>query len=273
MDAERTSLYADPEVYDILHWPGTPREVADLVALSQRFVPAPPGGRRARWLEPACGSGRYLRVAMALGIDVFGFDLSREMIAHARAMLPSRPAAGRALGRARMFAADMTDFDRQLRPGSIDFAFNPINSIRHLGSDNAVLAHFAAIARVLRPGGVYAVGLSLSRYGGEFPSEDVWQGRRGGVHVRQVIEYLPPRTRAERAARAEVAHSHLIIARKGRAVEHRDSSYVLRTYGVGQWRSLIARSALETAGVTDERGVPLHFSSPGYCVWVLRGRG
>ena len=33
-----------------------------------------------------------------------------------------------------------------LKPGSVDFAFNPVNTIRHLESDRAMLDHFEQMA-------------------------------------------------------------------------------------------------------------------------------
>ena len=68
------SLYADPMVYDILYTPGTAGEVSAFEMLEKRFA----SGRLKKnrlWFEPACGTGRYLRVAQNRGRRVVGFDL------------------------------------------------------------------------------------------------------------------------------------------------------------------------------------------------------
>jgi SAM-dependent methyltransferase len=253
-------LYEDPLVYDVLHAPGSREEIDGLEAIERRFVP-PTTPRR--WLEPACGSGRYLREAAGRGIDVVGFDLNPAMVEFARAHAP-RPGGG--VGRSEYLAADMTDFALPGPPFSM--AFNLINTIRHLPSDGAMLAHLERIARVLAPGGIYVVGLSLSAYGCEGPSEDVWTGRRGSLAVHQVVQYLPPRTPENPRPRREVVVSHLTVRRPG-GVEHRDSTYTLRTYSASQWVGLIGRSALKLLETVDEQGEPVSVGDGGYALFVL----
>ena len=266
--AEAIGLYDDASVYDILHAPGTAEEVDGLERIAARFVTRT--RRRAVWLEPACGTGRYLRLAARRGVGVVGFDGSAEMIAYARERI-GRHASSR---RARLFVADMTRFADRLG-GPVDFAFNLINTIRHLRSDRAVLRHFLEIARSLRPGGAYAVGITLTTYGMEFPEEDLWEGRRGSCRVKQVIQYLPPLSPAATRRREEWAHSHLMITR-GRGgsprVEHRDSRYILRTYSRRQWLGLIDRSALRLAGIVDDTGRDTVETPSGYAVYVLTPR-
>jgi hypothetical protein len=144
----------------------------------------------------------------------------------------------------------MTRFARLIGTRRIDFAFNPHNTIRHLATDADMLAHFRDMARVLRPGGLYAVGLSLTRYGEEEPQEDLWTARRGRLAVRQLVQYLPP---ASRRARWEWVVSHLVIERAS-GEEHRDDRYRLRCYDAAQWDKLIERSALRRVASVDWRG-------------------
>ncbi len=262
-----TSFYDDPHVYDVLHARGTARDVTGLERIERLYSKAP---RSLAWLEPACGTARYLRVAARRGRRVVGFDLSPVMIEYAR----GRMASGGVAANATLFAGDMIDFDRRLPAGSVGFAFNLINTIRHLHSDRDMLAHFAAMSRVLAKGGVYIVGISLSAYGIEPPTEDHWQGRRGGCTVSQVIQFVPPPvTRVPRSdsQRIERAFSHLTITRGSRQA-HADSTYGLRTYNLAQWLELIERSALKIAHTCDERGRPYPPVEPGYCLFVLSER-
>ena len=228
--------YPEPGVYDVLHAPGTAAEVDGLQRIAARWV----GAKAATWLEPACGTGRYLRVASRRGIRCIGFDRDPAMIEYARHR------------GCNVFVADMTVFAGRKRA---DFAFNLHNSIRHLRSDAAMLAHFSEMARVLRPGGAYAVGLSLTRYGAEEPEEDVWEGRRGRMRVQQLVQYLPPPGRG----RFERVVSHVRIERPAGVTQH-DSTYDLRCYDLAQWRRLVARSpfrivaSVNGAGATIERG-------------------
>lgn len=258
----RNSLYDDPIVYDVLHAPGTAAEVRGLRAIQRRFV-----GHVARpvWLEPACGTGRYLVAAKRLGVRALGFDLRSSMIDHACARL--REVAG---PRSRVFVADMASFvdPGRVRERSVHLAFCPINTIRHLPTDRAMVAHLSEVRRVLAPRGVYAVGLTVSSPGMEFPSEDVWEGRRRGWHVTQVVQYVPP-TRA--SDRWERAYSHLVV-RRGRRVEHRDSAYRLRCYTPTQWLALVERAGLRVLGTTDDAGRDIVPTPCGYAIYVLGQR-
>lgn len=280
------SLYEDPLVYDILHSPGTADDVSGLLKIARRFCTGPV----RTILEPACGSGRYLRVFAARGYNVIGFDLSPVMVRYAAARVreaqrdraAARPKA--AAPTARIFKADMRTFARALPAGVADFAFNPINSIRHLTSDAAVIAHLNQTARALRPGGAYAVGISLSRYGAEPVTEDVWSGSRDGARVVQVITYFPPTgpTAGKGKNRDERAHSHLTITERARPgsgtarrtprVRHADSTYPLRTYNLAQWNAIVERSKLHIAGSVTEHGLDNPAREPGYCIFVLTHR-
>lgn len=248
-------------MYDILHAPGTAAEVAGLERTILRW--GPPARRALTILEPACGTGRYLRLLARRGHRVIGFDREERMVEYARGRLAAAGA-----DTARVFRAEMTEFAKGVR-GRVDAAFNLINTIRHLPSDRAMLAHLLEIRRVLAPGGVYLVGISLSAYGLEFPSEDVWRGRRGRVDVRQVVQFEPPATARSRVERV---YSHLVIRRGGRE-EHRDAAYSLRCYSERQWRGVLGRAGLSVRAVVDDRGRPIKPTAPGYAVWVLAPAG
>jgi len=263
----RADFYQIPSLYDILHTPGTAREVDGLERTALRFSHTS-GARRAdsmpRWLEPACGTGRYLRVAAGRGIDTLGFDRSEAMITYARRRADRVPTPGRQ----RYVRGEMTDFADRVGRGWFDFAFNLINTLRHLDDDAALLAHFAQVARVLRPGGVYAVGITLSRYGLEWPSEDQWEAARGRCRVQQIVQYIPPATQSQRRRRREQVLSHLFVTRPG-GVEHVNSVYSLRTYSRRQWTRVIERSALRLVGVCDHLGNDAELGDGQYAVSIL----
>ena len=264
-------LYGKPEVYDILHAPDTPWEVGGLFRIARRFL-GPREPSPMRWLEPACGSGRYLRLAAKQGVRVVGFDREPEMIAYASGKLRE---SGVSVGRGRaadLFVGDMVGFESRVRARSIDMAFNLINTIRHLPSDRAMLEHLRGIAAVLRPGGVYVVGISLSSYGNEEPDEDVWRGRRGKTEVTQIVSYTPAPGGRAAAARSERVHSHLMVKSRG-VVAHHDDTYNLRAYDTKQWRSIIRRSGFGLTATIDEQGEDHTPREPGYCLYVLAPLG
>ena len=275
-------FYDLASVYDILHTPGTAEEVDGLERIALRYVrtkgrgrnkknphpsrlktndpPSPPRGEGGMvWLEPACGTGRFLRVVAGRGTPIVGIDLNPAMVAYARGRI-ERLGLG-SLASVRL--ADITDF--RLRAGSVDFAFNLINTVRHLPSDAAVLSHFACVRRTLRAGGVYAVGLNWSDPGLDVACEDVWEARRGRVQVTQVVQFIPP----TRGSRRERAVNHLIVTRPS-GEEHVDAPYTLRTYTRPQWDRLVARSGFEPVAIVDEYGDEHRPGPTGYGIHVLR---
>jgi SAM-dependent methyltransferase len=194
---------------------------------------------------------------------VAGFDREPTMLRYAAGRLPA----------ARLFEADLVDFGSAarkagLKPASLDFAFITVNSLRHLGTDRAMLAHFNQMAALLRPGAVYVVGLSLTDYQWLWPEEDLWTAARGRCRVSQLINYLPPEPGTPRR-RAERAISHLIVERPG-ATEHLDDAYDLRCYDQRQWRALLRKAPLEHAGSFDARGRPLPAGIWPYQLEALR---
>ena len=137
-------LYADPMIYDILHSPGTAREVTAFERVEALFAKGPLKDDRL-WFEPACGTGRYLRVAARRGRRIAGFDWDIGQIEYARGRIKS----GRGIDSPEQFyQADMRSFMADSKSAgyashTADFAFNPVNSIRLLESNQEMLDHFS----------------------------------------------------------------------------------------------------------------------------------
>ena len=244
-------LYADPVLYDILYTPGTAAEVDALERIERRHTEHSLKKNRM-WFEPACGTGRYLRVAQGRGRRVAGFDLDERQLAYARGRLkcPAR----------HLFKADMVDFQEAfgqagLPSGRFTFAFNPVNTLRHLPSDAAFVHHFEQMAQVMAPGALYVVGLSLTDYDWLYPEEDVWQTARGSCRVTQLVNYLPPEPGTKRGRR-ETVISHLTVNRP-RGEEHFDDSYDLHCCDRAQWRRVLKRAPVEWIASCDGSGQPL----------------
>jgi len=276
--ARRIEFYDDPRLYDIIHTPGTAMEVDGLERIDRLFwrggdassVRSGRGGwlTGRRWFEPACGSGRYLRVAARRGAFAVGLDLSEAMVAYAN----ERAAAIGVSALCRCVVGDMTAFDAGMLGGRVDFAFNTINTFRHLMSDGDALAHLSCVAGVLSPGGVYAVGVSLANYGAEFPSEDVWSASRGTTKVTQVVQYEPASGGAGERGRREKVFSQFTVSTPTGGDRLLESSYELRTYDPVQWVRLIERSEFVLERLTDERGEDVGGVAPGYAMCILRPR-
>ena len=264
----QADFYDLPSVYDILHLPGTAAELDGLERMALRYVRT--SARAQSWLEPCCGTARFVRLAARRGTRITGVDLSRPMLDYARARLDALgPVVAR---RADLVEGDITRIDQLTGAGRYDFAFCLINSLRHLPGDAAMRAHLAAMRNALKPGGVYAVGLNfggvVNGYPLEFPSEDVWRASRGRVRVRQVVQYDTPQDPGP-GARTENVYSVVTVRRGGRAPETYESFYRLRTYTRSQWSALCSRSGFESVATVDENGREVSVGDAGYGIHIL----
>ena len=248
-------LYRDPEVYDLVYRSGTADQFASLQKIAAlSAIPA-----EGPWLETACGSARLLVEAEKAGIAVAGFDREPAMVDYARSRLS--PAAN-------LSVCDLESCSRAFEPRSIPFAFTLINTIRHLESDAAVLAHFGEMAKVLTRGGVYVVGLSLHDRARAEIEEDLWQGSEAGITVTELSTSLPP----ENESRFETIVSHLTIERSGEPPEHRDASFPLRVYSQKAWETLVASSMLAPRGTFDLWGDAATAFDGRYVLYALGPR-
>lgn len=238
----RASLYAEPELYELLEAPSTP---AELDLIERLFAAHGNGGRRA--LEPACGTGRLLAALRDRGWRADGYDREPKMVAYARRRL--RGTAGR------VWLGDLRSF----RPaGRYDLAFCLQGSIRHLPSDAAASSHLRAVASALAPGGIYLVGMDLADYGRPEPDEETWEA--GTVRQAQLSLGPDRRRRCERV---------LQFISEGERL--RSFRYDLRTYDVSQWRAVVERSPFELAATYDPWLKPMALdASTRAATFVLR---
>ena len=102
-------------------------------------------------LELACGTGRVLIPLAEAGFEMYGIDLSENMLAHCR-----RKVAERGLDdRVHLALADMATYD--LPRKDIALAYVPVRSFMHLHAQEDQLACLRCTYKHLRPGGVFIV--------------------------------------------------------------------------------------------------------------------
>ncbi|MBI3298202.1 MAG: class I SAM-dependent methyltransferase [Elusimicrobia bacterium] len=207
------ALYDRPAWYDALHAEGTASWADFLLRLGRRHGTGGP-----RWLEPACGTGRFLRVLGRRGLRVTGYDSHPGALAYARRRLPRGTEA---------LEADMTSF---VRPGAYDLAFCLLGSFRHLLDERSARRHLELTRRSLKPGGVYVVGLDLVDWRWPEPGEDDWKARRGGLTLDDLVVSLPPERRPRRERIV-----HFLSVRTPKTSGLYKSEYDLRAYDIRQW--------------------------------------
>ena len=165
-------LYGLPEVYDIaFSW-----ELSEEIAFFRRVLETHAPFPVRRILEPACGTGRFPRTLPVHGFQVTGYDINPTMLRYAGDSV----AAIGCEGSARALLADMVSPDI---PGKFDAAFNSINGIGHLHSDDDIVSHLKATGSSLGEGGIYIVHLNFA-HEGKLPGGDRWTMERSGISVK-----------------------------------------------------------------------------------------
>src|SRR5512132_990459 len=181
--------YEHPEYYEAIFGADSSLELDFLERVNARY-----GTGGARWLEPACGSGRLLAEGARRGLRLTGYDVSPSMLEHARRRL--REGLRR---RVRLCRARMEALCPPRLAGSFDLAFNLVSTFRYLSSERAALSHLRHTRRLLKPGGLYVVGLHVTDYGRTRFERERWVGEVAGRRVVCNTREWPPDARRRRS--------------------------------------------------------------------------
>lgn len=169
--------YDYPQYWDLAFRDETAGEIRLIEAVKDRYC----GGQVTRVLEPGCGGGRLIVELAARGYEAIGFDLNAIALNYLRKKLRRRGLS------AEVFQGDMSRFEVS-RP--VDLAINPVNTFRHLVTEQAARSHLECIADCLRTGGVYLLGLHLE------PDEEYdavverWTAKHGKTQVTTTVRVL-----------------------------------------------------------------------------------
>jgi SAM-dependent methyltransferase len=251
--------YDYPQYYDIAVQTYTRREADFIQALCQKYCS--PDVRRL--MEPACGTGRLITEFAARGYNTIGFDLSQPALSYLRRRLARRRLS------AETFEADMADF-RLRRP--VDAAYCTVSTFRHLLTERKARGHLDCVARSLRSGGIYVLGLHL--LSSKIAKADVqcWTERRGQTEVFVTLRVLRP----DLHRRLQKFRVDLLVRRGTNDLRLRHE-FQFRTYTAKQFRGLLrAVPSLQLCDVYDfrygiEQSAVMNDEMP-YSVFVLRRR-
>jgi SAM-dependent methyltransferase len=177
LDARRAREYTAPRLYEIAFDLNRKAEVDFLVHCFRRFARR----RVRRVLDIACGTGPHLFRLADRGYRMVGLDPSARNIDFLRQRLAGRGHA------AELVVGDMTDF-RLAAP--IDAAICMQDSQGHLLTNEALVAHLRAVARVLRRGGLYVFDRYIASSWTDPARSWSWSRRRGPLIVRASFSAL-----------------------------------------------------------------------------------
>jgi SAM-dependent methyltransferase len=180
-------LYDFPKYYDLIFGADWKSEFQFLEATFNKYSKRPV----KKLFEPACGTGRLLIKLAEAGYEVAGNDLNQHAVDFCNqrfARKGLKPVAT---------VGDMANFKLK---GKVDAAFNLINTVRHLESEEAIQNHLACVAEALAKGGIYLLGLHLTPATPAKCTEERWSATRGALTVNSCLWSIETnlKTRIER---------------------------------------------------------------------------
>lgn len=163
-------VYDYPEYYEIaFSFRDTKAEVDTLEELGRRYSAI----EVTRVFEVACGSAPHLPELVRRDYVYTGIDLNETMLAAAaRRARPLRP-------QPELLRANLVDFTL---PAAVDLAFVLVGSL-YVTSAAELRSHFDAVARALRPGGLYVLDWCVD-FLPAVDLADTWVQERNGIRVR-----------------------------------------------------------------------------------------
>jgi len=222
MAAEQRDWYDTPLYYDIIFDGGTEQEADFLMSAYHRYVAD--AVKKPLVLEPACGSGRLMQALQKLGCTVHGFDLGEEMVRYAE----------KRMGRSAVVWQDRMESFGVPAEGGYDFAHCLVSTFKYLLTEEHARAHLQKVCSVLKPGGIYILGVHLSDYSLKKWEHERWHGSRDGVAVVCNTRTWP----ADKKQRLENIRTRLRINERGR-IRLQETHWQFRTYDAAQLRRLL----------------------------------
>jgi SAM-dependent methyltransferase len=217
--------YSTPLYYDIIFDSDTKNEVTFLEQVFAAHATLKPG-KVKRVMEPACGSARLTAELAARGWRTYGFDLMPEMIEFSRKRLAKHDAT--------LWVDRMESFTV---PGKAQFelAHTLVSTFKYVLDQGHAEAHLQRMADVVKPGGLYVLGVHLTDYKTAAEDHERWVGERKGVKVVCNIHSWPANSKTRR----EKVRSRLRVVEKGET-KVQETTWDFRTYSAMEMKALLA---------------------------------
>lgn len=216
------NIYDYPKYYDLVYGSDWKAEFDFLESLFEQYVSL----TVESVFEPACGTGRLIYRFAKAGYRVGGNDLNVKSINFCNQRLDRHGFTDR---------AEVGDMSKFSITEPVDAAFNMINSFRHLRSEDQARSHLRCMARAIKPGGIYVLGLHLSPAEGfETVDSESWSSSRGHLTVNSSL-FLVERNYE---SRYETYGMRFDVYTPTQQFQIRDQ-VKFRTYNVAQLKKLI----------------------------------
>lgn len=228
------SVYDFPQYWDIAFRDETKDEAAFVFAAAERWLNRP----LTRVYEPGCGGGRLVVALAAEGVDVAACDLNANCVRYVRQRLKRRRLDGDVV------VGNMCDHIVRTKA---EIAICPVNTIRHLQTEDELQRHLAAVAQSVCRGGLYIVGLHLMPPDAAEDDSERWTARHASTSVSVSLRV----TNFDRRKRLERLRFSLRV-RSGKNDLQLISEFDYRLYTAAQMkRSLEAAADWELISVHD----------------------
>lgn len=230
----QSNWYDLPKYYDLSVADETAGELAFLQGATAKFLDSSTSKQPLRVLEPACGTGRLTEALAKHGFQVTAFDLNPTMVEFTQQRIAKQRNAGSRRGKnlTQVFQADMSRFTI---PQPMDIGVCLLDSFRHLLTEDDARAHLQCMARAVRPGGIYLLGLHLLPPDADLQCTERWTNQAAKTHVTTTLRVMS----SSRKTRLEQIRISLLVRTGNRVARYRDE-FPLRMYTAAQLKSLVA---------------------------------
>ena len=209
-----TDCYDLPQYWDLAFSEDTVAEADFLEAAAAQYCSFPVRSI----LEPGCGGGRLVLELSRRGFEVTGWDASRNAVDYVEERLLSEGLS------AELSVCDMTHTQTS---APVDLAHCFVNTFRHILTEESAVRHLRNVAKSLRPGGLYVIGMHLLPPDADEEDEEQWSVADGGTNVRIQLDVAE----CNRAKREEVLRFHMSVeSEEFEGVRTFSSDYRMRIY-------------------------------------------
>lgn len=245
MSVPQTANWYDlPKYYDLSVADETAGELAFVQGAAAKFLDLSSAKKPLRVVEPACGTGRLTAALAKSGFQVTAFDLNPTMVEFTQQKLAKQQARGSRAVRTKttVFAGNMARFEIA-QPADLGVCL--LDSFRHLLTEEDARAHLQCMARAVRPGGIYLLGLHLLPPDADLECTERWTNKAGSTHITTTLRVMS----SSRKTRLEQIRISLLV-REGKTsagspshgqqtARYRDE-FSLRMYTAAQLKLLVA---------------------------------
>jgi SAM-dependent methyltransferase len=226
--------YQYPQYFDLAFRDETRLEADFFEAAFAKYA----AGKVRNIFEPGCGGGRLVVEMARRGYHVTALDLSAPAVKYVNRRLV------RGGLEADVFVGDMRQFTLA---APVDAAFNTFNTFRHLLTEQDARQHLQCVAKHVRPGGIYILGLHLLPADVDLESCERWTARHGQLKLNCTLRVVAA-DRRKRIERLRVS----LRARSPRQELRVRHEFEFRMYTAAQLRRLLRSvSQWDIAAVFD----------------------